>query len=598
VSLFEEQVLHAPDAIALVFCEERLSYGELDARANKLEHLLLRHGHVGLEQRLGVCLRRSPQMVVALLAVLKAGGAYVPLDPDYPSERLRYMLEDSGLETVLTISELESVLPDVGATRVCLDDSSVQSQLSVSPLTSPGVSGLEATSLAYVMYTSGSTGQPKGVMVEHRSVVRLVREQEYVDFSKPQVIGLASNVVFDAMTFELWGALLNGSTACNVPRYTLLDVANLGDWLSSSGITALFVTTALVHEVARENPSAFASLDTLLFGGEDCQQALVSQIVHAGSPRRLVHVYGPTEATTFSVWKLLDVDYIDGVKRIALGAPLTNTTAYVLSPGLELSPAGTAGELYLGGAGLARGYLGRPELTAERFVRNPFHDRSDPDSSERLYRTGDLVRWLPSGELQYLGRTDHQVKIRGFRIEPGEVESALLGMTGVDEALVLAHCDNSGQNRLVGYYCSEEAVGADAVRASLAHVLPDYMVPSFLIRLDRFPLTPNGKVDRSALPVPEGGADDGEDVALPRTPLEHELHAIWKDVLGVEHFGVMDDFFLLGGHSLSANRMISRINAVMGVELSIQDLFETPQIADLCETIEIERKLMKKLHLV
>jgi len=586
VSLFEAQVARSPDAIALVSGDLQLSYGQLNAQANQLAHLLLQQGRVGPEQRIGVCLPRSPQMLVALLAVLKAGGAYVPLDPDYPAERLRYMLHDAGLETVLALESVVAQIPSLAGQWLCLDDVALRSRLAACPLESPSAPGIVPSSLAYVIYTSGSTGQPKGVMIEHRNAAAMIH-WAHGAFTRAELASVlaATSICFDLSVFELFVPLTCGG------RVVLVENA-----LALAGGDVPPVT--LVNTV----PSAIESLLdggwqpsgvlAVNLAGERLRQETVEALFAKGVPA-VNDLYGPSEDTTYSTFARRRRG---GPETI--GRPIDNTRAYVLDGLQNLVPTGTPGELYLGGAGLARGYLGRPELTAERFVGNPFHDRSDPHSSERLYRTGDLVRWLPSGELQYLGRTDHQVKIRGFRIEPGEVESALLAATGVDEALVLAHADETGQNRLVGYYCSEEAVGADAVRASLAHVLPDYMVPSFLIRLDRFPLTPNGKVDRSALPVPEDGADDGEDVALPRTPLEHELHAIWKDVLGVEHFGVMDDFFLLGGHSLSANRMISRINAVMGVELSIQDLFETPRIADLCETIEIERKLIKKLHLV
>lgn len=587
VALFESQVSRSPEAIALVFGDERVSYGELNAQANQLAHLLLQQGHVGAERCIGVCMRRSPQMVAALLAVLKAGGAYVPLDPDYPAERLEYMLQDAGLETVLTLESLESRRPVGSGEWLCLDAAAVRSQLAVCPVTDPSVPGIGPSSLAYVIYTSGSTGQPKGVMIEHRNASALIHwaHRAFTPAELASVLA-STSICFDLSVFELFVPLTCGG------RVVLVENALALSGHDVPPITLINTVPSAIESLLDSGwlPSGVLAVN---LAGERLRQETVEALFAAGV-LAVNDLYGPSEDTTYSTFARRRRG-----GRETIGQPIDNTRAYVLDGRQNLVPAGTPGELYLAGAGVARGYLGRPELTAERFISNPFHDPSDPHSSARLYRTGDVVRWLAGGELEYLGRTDQQVKIRGFRIEPGEVESALLATAGVDEALVLAHADESGQKRLVGYYRSESLLEPDTVRAGVASVLPDYMVPSYLIRVDRFALTPNGKVDRKALPAPSEagrGRQDDESTA-PRTPIERQLHAIWKEILGTEHIGFRDDFFMLGGHSLSANRMISRVNSAMGVQLNVQDLFEAPQLADLCATIEIELKLMKKLQL-
>ncbi|MES2347964.1 MAG: amino acid adenylation domain-containing protein, partial [Pseudomonadota bacterium] len=538
-SLFEEQAARAGDAIALVFGDDQMSYGELNARANRLAHYLVQQRQVGPDSLVGVCVERSAAMVVAILAILKAGGAYVPLDSSYPVARLAYMLEDAQLSTVLTETGLREQTGIGAAQALCLDDAQLMEQLALQPASNLAARGLTPRHLAYVIYTSGSTGQPKGVMVEQRSVVRLVRNAGFVDLTAADVVAQASNMSFDAITFELWGALLNGARLVYLSKDTLLDVAALQSAIDAQQISTLFITTALFNSIAADAPQALGRIDKVLFGGEDCSLHAIRQIAAHGKPRRLLHVYGPTENTTFSLWKQLDADYIARVHKVALGRSLNNTRSYVLDAHGALAPVGVGGELYLDGAGLARGYLNRPEMTAEKFVANPFRDAQDAASGERLYRTGDLVRWLADGDLEFLGRIDQQVKVRGFRIELGEIENALAAHALVRDVAVLARTAVGGEKRLVAYVVADASAlpAQDEVVATLrdylGRTLPDYMVPAAFMLLERLPVTPNGKLDRKALPEPDAGLLQTVYVA-PRTETEQVLCAIWQELLGLE----------------------------------------------------------------
>ncbi|HEX7333866.1 MAG TPA: amino acid adenylation domain-containing protein [Pyrinomonadaceae bacterium] len=580
--LFEAQVERAPDATALIFGEERLSYAELEARANALARYLRTLG-VSNEQPVGICLPRSAEMVVALLAVLKAGGVYVPLDADYPSERLRLMAEDTRLQVVITNSSLRDTMTGIEARMIELDTEA-------EAIAAEGRARLESAEqhggerLAYIIYTSGSTGRPKGVAVPQSAVARLVFNTNYVNLDASDRIAQASNASFDAATFEVWGALLHGACLVGINKDVALSPQEFAAQLREQRISAIFLTTALFNQLAGTVPEAFSTLRHVMFGGEAVDPKWVREVLEKGAPERLLHVYGPTESTTFALWH--HVTHVeDNATTIPIGQPLSNTEVYLLDQNLQPVPVGAHGEIYLGGDGLARCYYNCPDATAEKFVPNPFGDV--PGS--RLYKTGDLGRFLPNGDIQFVGRIDHQVKVRGFRIELGEIEGVLSAHPDVQECIVLAREDTPGERRLVAYVVSaSQALAAGELRLYLQEKLPDYMIPAAFVRLDALPLTRNGKVDRRALPPPEQERMwmAGEYVA-PRSPLEEVLAEIWADVLKLERVGIHDNFFTeLGGHSLLATQVTSRVRNTFEVNLPLRQVFEMPTIAELATVIE------------
>jgi amino acid adenylation domain-containing protein len=577
--LFEAQVERIPEAVAVVFEEHGLSYRALDRRANQLAHHLQGLG-VGPEVLVGVCLERSVEMVVGLLGILKAGGAYVPLDPAYPPERLAFMLEDARLKVLLTQRALRERLPEHQAQVVCLD--SEWERLSQAPEGNPR-SPVTPTNLAYVMYTSGSTGTPKGISIPHRAISRLVFNTNYIQLEPTDSVAQASNSSFDAATFEFWGALLHGAQLVGISKEVTLSLQDFAAQLQEEGISALFLTTALFNQLAREVPEAFRSVRHLMFGGEAVDPQWVREILKNDPPERLLHVYGPTESTTFATWYLVQ-EVPEGATTVPIGRPIANTQVYILDRQLRPVPIGVPGELYIGGDGLARDYFHRPDLTAEKFLPHPFSG----EPGGRLYKTGDLVRYLPEGSLEFLGRLDHQVKVRGFRIELGEIEACLGGHPGVREVVVLAREDSPGEKRLVAYVVGKEglAPSVSELRGFLKERLPEYMVPSAFVGLPALPLTPNGKVDRKALPAPEGrGVAEG--YVPPCTPTEELLAGIWAEVLRQERVGRHDNFFALGGHSLVATQVIAQLSQVFPVKLPIHTLFAGPTVAELAEAVEM-----------
>jgi amino acid adenylation domain-containing protein len=579
--LFERQARVRPDAPALVWGGVELTYRELDERANRLAHLLVRRG-VGPESRVGVLLERGPEMIVTLLAVLKAGGCYVPLDPTYPPERLRLMTADAGVRVLVTESALAAAVDgaeDGGISVVHLD--AMAEALAREPAGAPE-GGATPECLAYVVYTSGSTGRPKGVMVGHREVVQLVCETDFVQMGPGDRVAQASSASFDALTFEAWGALLNGATLVGIAREVLLSPAALRRELRERGITTLYQTTALLNQLSREQPDVFATLREVLFGGQAVDADSVRRLLRSGKPRRLLHVYGPTETTAWCTYEAVE-EVAEDALTVSVGRPIGNARIYILDAALQPVPVGVPGEAYVGGAGVVRGYLGRPALTAERFVPDPF--AAEPGA--RMYRTGDRLRWKTDGRLEFVGRLDEQVKIRGFRIEPGEVESALSAHPDVREARVLVREDEPGEKRLVAYVIG--SADAEALRAHLRRSLPEYMVPAAFVALDRLPLTPSGKLDAASLPAPDFGAAE-EGYVAPRTPVEEVLAGIWAEVLRLERVGVRENFFELGGHSLLATRVISRVQAVLAVEATVRALFEAPTVAELAERVEALRR--------
>ncbi|HTG31297.1 MAG TPA: non-ribosomal peptide synthase/polyketide synthase, partial [Thermoanaerobaculia bacterium] len=581
-ALFEARAAEIPDVVALSFFGESLSFGELNAAANRLAWHLRELG-VGAETPVAVCLDRSLEMAVVLLAIVKAGGYYVPLDPTYPADRLRWMLGDSQAIALLSRGGLATELAGCGTWIVDLEEE--RERIAMRPVGNLAA-GMGADGLAYVMYTSGSTGQPKGVAIPQRGVIRLLLATDYVQLGPGDRIAQISNSSFDAATFEIWGALLCGACLVGIRKETALSSRELAAELRHQGITVLFLTTALFQQIAHESPGAFADIRTLLVGGQEMDAVAARAVLAAVPPERLLNVYGPTESTTFATTHPIK-DLAPEVTSIPIGRPIANTHLYVLDRGLGPVPMGASGRLHIGGDGLGRGYWRRPELTAERFVPDPF---GEPGA--RLYDSGDLARFLPDGRIMFLGRTDHQVKIRGFRIELGEIEAILASHPEIASAVVLALQSGTGDRQLAAYVVPRAGGGPEAgLRASLReHLrgrLPEYMLPSALVVLPALPLTPNGKVDRGALPTPGiASRTSQEGFVVPQTFIEQVLAETWSELLSVEPVGRHDDFFELGGHSLLATQAVSRARRSFRIEIPLQSLFRNPVLADFAREIE------------
>ena len=586
--LFEEQVERTPEAVAVECGEGKLSYVELNRRANRLAHYLRSVG-VKPDTRVGTVLKRSVDLVIAELAILKCGAAYVPIDPSFPPERKAFLITDSQAEVVLLLAGVEAT-PIAAARWINLDETKLPEDKAEN-LCVP----LDSEAMAYLMYTSGSTGYPKGVIVPHRAIARLVLNNGYAKFEATDRVAFASNPAFDAVTMEVWAPLLNGGCIVIVDHDTLLEPARFQQTLEQHGVTVLWLTVGLFNQYADLLGESFARLRYLMVGGDALDPKVIAQVLANHPPQHLLNGYGPTETTTFAAtYEISSVE--EHSRSIPIGKPISNTQIYILDERGEPVPIGVRGNIYIGGDGLAWGYVNRPESTAERFVPNPY----GRGEGARLYRTGDLGRWRRDGNIEFLGRNDFQVKLRGFRIELEEIEARLVEHEGVKEAVVVAVEQESGEKQLVAYYTGGSSEGSgsgggvegEELRKYLRERVPEYMVPMGYMQLEKLPLTENGKVDRKALPLFQADDYNMKEYEEPDGETERLLAAIWAEVLKVERVGRHDSFFQLGGHSLLAMRVASRIQQLLGVKMTMAYIFAHPIFSQLAEqviTMQLEK---------
>ncbi|MEC0099809.1 non-ribosomal peptide synthetase, partial [Paenibacillus thiaminolyticus] len=590
--LVEEQAERTPDQAAVVYEGSQLTYRELNTKANQLARTLRAEG-VRPDQPVGLLAERSLEMIVGMLAIMKAGGAYVPMDPEYPEERLGYMLTDSGAKLLLTQSHLQKCESFDGK-RLMLDDERMYSEAgsNLEPMAGPD-------HLAYVIYTSGTTGRPKGVMVEHRGLCNLkpLFEDTLHIGEQDHVVQFAS-LSFDASCWEIFKAFFTGATLYIPTKETIFDPRLFEDYMSRHCITAALLPPTYA---AALTPGNLPSLKKLITGGSASSVDLVRQWQDSVL---YFNAYGPTEdSIVTTIWPATTVAAAGNTavgnpiatagnaaapvgsvmapagKLVSIGRPIQNHRVYIVDANDQLLPVGIPGELCISGAGVARGYLNRPKLTEERFVDNPF------EPGERMYRTGDLAKWLPDGNIEYLGRIDHQVKIRGYRIELGEVEAQLLKIASVQEAVALAREDGDGQPYLCAYIVADKELTSGELKSALSQKLPGYMVPSCFVQLEYMPLTPNRKINRKALPAPDGSMQTGADYVAPRTAVEGQLAQIWQEVLGLPRIGVKDHFFDIGGHSLRATALVAKLHKEMGIEMPLREVFQSPTIEQMAEVI-------------
>ncbi len=578
-ALFEMTAARCPSAFALESGATQWTYSALNRRANSITIALQQLG-VGRGALVAVAAERNSPTIAAILAILKTGAAYVPLDLSFPQERLEFILQDSAATVVVGEKRVLEKLPKHGARVLCLDD--------VEPCAGDfSAAEIQPDDLAYVLYTSGSTGTPKGVCVPHRAIVRLVRNTNYIAIHEDDVIAQAASLSFDAATFEIWGALLNGARLTFLPQEVVLSPVQLAETLRRRRVTTLFLTTSLFNLVARQAPDAFQPLRSVLFGGEVADVNAVRAVLAHGAPTHLLNVYGPTETTTFATWHEIKELAPDAV-TVPIGRPISNTQVHLLDASGNLVPVGVRGEIYIGGDGVALGYLNRPEMTAQKFVKRRLGASFDA-TTQRLYRTGDFARRLHDGSIEFLGRADDQVKLRGFRVEPSEIETILSQHPAVAGCCVVVRESAALGKHLVAYVALREpdATATRQLRSWLSAKLPDYMVPSVFVCLPELPLNANGKIDRRALPEPDGtdAAFANEPAIKPWIPLQLQLMHLWEELLGVKEVGLRDNFFELGGHSLLGVRLMDRIEQMCGRRVPVSALFECATIERLTEAI-------------
>jgi amino acid adenylation domain-containing protein len=572
--LLEEQCKRTPDAIAVQFEGDSLTFAELHTRANQLAQALRRRG-VKPEVLVGVCIERCLDMVIALLAILKAGGAYVPLDPGYPADRIKYVLDDARVKVLLTQNSLFKFLPHTSAEVLCIDHWKTFSGENTAPVSS----GVTSSDLAYVIYTSGSTGKPKGVQLEHRSVVNfLCSMQREPGLNSSDILLAVTTLSFDIAGLEMYLPLLSGARLVIANRASTYDGQLLMQLLARSNASVLQATPATWRLLFESGWKGDRKLKVLV-GGEALSVDLARELASTCGP--VYNMYGPTETTIWSsVYRVEGHDE----KLVPIGKPIANTTFHILDSDRRPVPVGVEGELYIGGEGLARGYFERPELTHDKFVPDPFSSRP----GARMYRTGDLARFRRNGDVEFLGRIDHQVKIRGFRIELGEIEAVLEQLPAVRQAVVVAREDSPGDKRLVAYVVPEttSVLRTGEMRAHVRKQLPDYMTPAAFVQLGTLPLTPNGKVDRNSLPAPKAADyEAGRDYVAPRDTTERRLAELWEEVLGIRPIGVTTSFFDLGGRSILAARLFTKISRTFGKDLPLATLFQAPTIEQLAKEL-------------
>jgi amino acid adenylation domain-containing protein len=575
--IFETQAEARPDAVALKFRDQRMTYRQLNTRANQVAHRLRELG-VGPEVMVGTVLERSLEMVVGLLGILKAGGAFVPLDASYPAERLAFMAADTKAPVMLMQSRVASKMDGKSwsaAIQVRLDGETSeidrQSEENPARLTT-------AENLAYVMYTSGSTGRPKGVMVNHRAVVRLVKNTNYVELGNRETFLQFSPISFDASTLEIWGPLLNGGCLAIMPA-EVQALSEIGTAIRQHGVTSMWLTAGLFNVMTEQRLEDLRPLRQLLVGGDALSEVHVRKAIEGLPGCKLINGYGPTEGTTFTCCHTISHDDAGGTS-IPIGRPIANTQVYLLDSENQLVPVGSEGELCIAGDGLARGYLNQSELTAEKFVRHPFSN----EPGARIYKTGDLARYRPDGTIEFLGRLDGQVKISGYRIELGEIETVLMHHPNVKSAVVLARQDAPGEKKLVAYVVAQpQGCSLNELRTFLQAKLPAYMLPSAFVPLVSLPLSPNGKVDRAALPAPEVASNPAETPVSPQTEIEKKIAGVWQRVLGLKQVNVEDNFFDVGGDSLQLLEAHAELQKTVSAELVVTDLFEYPTVRALAK---------------
>ncbi|EPR07516.1 non-ribosomal peptide synthetase, partial [Ruminiclostridium papyrosolvens] len=582
--LFEDQVNRVPENTALVFGKNQVTYRELNEKANKFARFLSNKG-VGEDSVVALLLERSFDMITAILGVLKAGGAYLPIDPEYPCERIVSIINDSSTKVLVTQKE---IYENIGLSEY-FEDSSIDILLmngADTEFENESPENLECIStsdnFAYVMYTSGSTGVPKGTLTMHHNISRVVKNTNYIDITDKDTLLQLSNYAFDGSTFDIFGALLNGTKLVLVSKKSLLDMEELSLIIREQNISVFFVTTALFNTLVDVNVECFKNVRKVLFGGERVSVPHVRKAFGYMGPGRMIHVYGPTESTVFA--SFYPIDKVDSEAiTIPIGKPLANTRLYIIDKNNKLQPFGAQGELCIAGDGLARGYLNRPELTAEKFVPDPFWNGNGQGKQELMYKTGDLVKWLPDGSIEFLDRIDSQVKLRGFRIELGEIEACLLQYNGIKETVVLAKEDKRGSKFLCAYYTSKTEIVLSELRDYLGSKLPVYMVPSCFVRMESVPLNPNGKIDKKKLPEPYLEEKEYVD---PKGETEVKLAGLWQEVLGVETVGAKDNFFELGGHSLKATVLATRIHKDFNKSVPLERVLNTRDLRELAGYLE------------
>jgi tyrocidine synthetase-3 len=574
IQLFEEQVDEFPDKTAVVFKEELLTYKQLNYKANQLALNLMKVG-VGRNTPVGILAEKSLDVIVGILGILKAGGVYVPIDPDYPSLRINFIIKDSGCKVLLAQDKCIGICLD-GVTKLSLNDAGSDTE----EVSNPGNIN-RSSDLGYIMYTSGTTGNPKGSMICQHSIVRLVRNTNYIDITPEDKILLTSAIVFDASTFEIWGALLNGGSLFMAEKETILNPGALGEALVKNDITILWLTSALFTHLAESGTDIFGNLKYLLVGGDVLSAPHINKVRKANPGLKVINGYGPTENTTFSTAYLIEKD-LD--HNIPIGRPISNSTCYIFDNNMNYQPIGVIGELYIGGDGLSKGYINRDDLNKKSFIDHP------QLPGERLYRTGDYAKWLPDGNIEFHGRIDNQLKIRGFRVELEEIESVISEIDGVIETVIKSVKVEEGDYRLIAFLNVPESfkMGTKEIIKRVRDKLPPYMVPLAYKYMHGFPKTINGKIDRNALifDLKDLESRKNEEIkTLSQT--EYRVFKIWNEVLKTDDFSVTDNFFDIGGNSLLAISVFSKIKSALNVELGLRIFFDNPRIKDLAETIDI-----------